>query len=169
MFNFVLSRLLLPFFGGRARLLVAIFSLISLAALTTFGQHRHHKPIPTEELERYDQPPAPFGGNGVSPAMESEFGGFVSHQVNVNADGMNITGDAANEPSICVDPVNPAHKAIGWRQFNSVFSNFRQGGYGYTTDGGETWHFPGVLENGVFRSDPVLFAQDDGKMFYNSL
>jgi len=143
--------------------------MMSFAAAVTFGQRTHHRPLPTEELERYDQPPARFARTGVSPAMESVFGGFVSHQVNVNADGMNITEDAANEPSICVDPLDPAHKAIGWRQFNSVFSNFRQGGYGYTTDGGETWHFPGVLENNVFRSDPVLFAQDDGKMFYNSL
>ena len=169
MYNSVYSRLLNPSFGLRPRLLVTIFGLMSFAALATLGQQTHHKPLPTEGLERYDQPPAPFGGTGVSPAMESVFGGFVSHQVNVNADGMNITDDAANEPSICVDPTNPAHKAIGWRQFNSVFSNFRQGGYGYTTDGGETWHFPGILENNVFRSDPVLFAQDDGKMFYNSL
>ena len=101
--------------------------------------------------------------------MESVFGGFVSHQVNVDANGMNITGDAANEPSITVDPTNRSHMAIGWRQFNSVSSNFRQGGYGYTTDGGSTWTFPGVLENNVFRSDPVLVAEDDGKLFYNSL
>ena len=25
---------------------------------------------------------------------------------------------------------------IAWRQFNDVNSNFRQGGWGYTTDGG---------------------------------
>ena len=51
-------------------------------------------------------------------------------------------GDAANEPSICVDPTNRNKMAIGWRQFNSVSSNFRQGGWGYTTNGGTSWTFP---------------------------
>jgi hypothetical protein len=54
---------------------------------------------------------------------------------------------------------------IGWRQFNSVTSNFRQSGNGYTTDGGTTWTFPGVLENNVFRSDPVLGSDDTGRFF----
>ncbi len=59
--------------------------------------------------------------------------------------------------------------AIGWRQFNSVQSNFRQGGWGYTTDGGTSWTFPGVLENNVFRSDPVLNSNETGNFFYLSL
>ena len=54
----------------------------------------------------------------------------------MDANGQNITGDAANEPSICVDPTNPNRMAIGWRQFNSVASNFRQSGWGYTSNGG---------------------------------
>ena len=145
------------FFAGLAVILMATLA---------FGQR---KPLPSEPMEEYDQPPALFYETGVSPAMDSAFGPFVSHQVNVNGSGQNITGDAANEPSIIVDPTNHNRMAIGWRQFNSVTSNFRQGGYGYTTDGGTTWTFPGVLENNVFRSDPVLFAQDDGKFFYNSL
>ena len=60
-------------------------------------------------------------------------------QVNVNSLGQNIVGDAANEPSIVVDPTNPNRMAIGWRQFNTVASNFRQAGVAYTTDGGQTW------------------------------
>ncbi len=59
--------------------------------------------------------------------------------------------------------------AIGWRQFNTVTSNFRQAGYGYTTNGGQTWTFPGVIEPGVFRSDPVLDSDVDGNFYYNSL
>ena len=59
--------------------------------------------------------------------------------------------------------------SIGWRQFNSVTSNFRQAGWGYTTNGGTSWTFPGVLENNVFRSDPVLHFDDTGRFFYNSL
>jgi hypothetical protein len=78
-------------------------------------------------------------------------------------------GDAANEPSIAVDPTNGNKMAVSWRQFNSVSSNFRQAGYGYTTDGGTTWTFPGVLENNVFRSDPVANSDETGKFFYLSL
>ena len=94
--------------------------------------------------------------------MVSQYGPFTSYQVNVNANGQNILGDAANEPSIAVDPTNRNRMAIGWRQFNSVTSNFRQAGYGYTSNGGTTWTFPGVLENNVFRSDPVLYSDDTG-------
>ncbi len=101
--------------------------------------------------------------------MVSREGAFTSYQVNVNASGLNITGDAANEPSICVDPTDRNKMAIGWRQFNSVGSNFRQSGWGYSSNGGINWNFPGVLENDVFRSDPVLFADETGRFFYLSL
>ena len=74
--------------------------------------------------------------------MISPFGLFVSYQVNVDAIGNNIIGDAANECSISVDPTDGNRMAIGWRQFNSVSSNFRQGGWGYTTDAGTTGPFP---------------------------
>ena len=68
--------------------------------------------------------------------MISQFASFTSFQVNVNASGKNILGDAANECSISVDPTNGSKMTIAWRQFNDVTSNFRQGGWGYTTDGG---------------------------------
>ena len=90
-------------------------------------------------------------------------------QVNVDALGNNIPGDAANEPSIAVDPTAPNRITIGWRQFDSVKSNFRQAGWGYSHDGGRTWTFPGVLEPGVFRSDPVLDVDADGNFYYYSL
>ncbi|TSA26269.1 MAG: T9SS C-terminal target domain-containing protein [Bacteroidetes bacterium] len=90
-------------------------------------------------------------------------------QVNVDEYGNNIPDDAANEPSIAIDPTNPDVMVIGWRQFDNIGSNFRQAGYGYTTDGGQSWTFPGVIDPGVFRSDPVLDANADGKVFYNSL
>ena len=60
--------------------------------------------------------------------MISQYGPFTSYQVNVDANGQNILGDAANEPSIAVDPTDPNKMSIGWRQFNSVTSNFRQAG-----------------------------------------
>jgi hypothetical protein len=104
-----------------------------------------------------------------SPAYKFKSSVFYTTQVNINADGENIIGDAGNEPSIAVDPVNPNRMAIGWRQFDNVNNNFRQAGYGYTTDGGETWTFPGVIEPGVFRSDPVLDFDAEGNFYYNSL
>jgi hypothetical protein len=101
--------------------------------------------------------------------MVSPHGVFTSYQVNVDASGQNIIGDAANECSISVDPTNSNKMTIGWRQFNDVTSNFRQGGWGYTTDAGITWTFPGVLENNVFRSDPVTNSDETGTFFYLSL
>lgn len=95
--------------------------------------------------------------------------GFTSVQVNVDADGLNIPGDAANEPSIAVDPTAPNRIVVGWRQFDTVNSNFREAGVGYSRDGGRSWTFPGVIENGVFRSDPVLEFDARGRAHYNSL
>jgi hypothetical protein len=101
--------------------------------------------------------------------MVSQFGSFTSFQVNVDASGNNILGDAANECSISVDPTNGSKMTIAWRQFNSVTSNFRQAGWGYTTDGGVHWTFPGVLQNNIFRSDPVTNSNELGQFFYLSL
>jgi hypothetical protein len=109
------------------------------------------------------QPPGPRRNSRVSRD------GFVSVQVNVDGLGNNIVGDAANEPSIAVDPTDPTRIAIGWRQFDNVGSDFRQAGWGYSTDGGNTWTFPGVIQPGHFRSDPVLSSDADGNFFYNSL
>ena len=104
-----------------------------------------------------------------SPPAAVVRGSFESVQVNVDAAGNNLLGDAANEPSIAVDPTNPARIVIGWRQFDSVASDFRQAGWAYSHDAGLTWTFPGVLEPGVFRSDPVLGADADGDFYYYSL
>ncbi len=90
-------------------------------------------------------------------------------QVNVSAIGLNIVGDAANEPSLAVDPTNPRRMAIGWRHFDTISSNAREAGYGWSEDGGRTWHFPGVLENNVFRSDPLLASLSDGTFLYCSM
>ena len=105
------------------------------------------RPLPEEELEKYGDPPNLLWRTGVSPAMISRFDSFTSVQVNVNANGQNITGDAANEPSISVDPNNGSKIVIGWRQFNSVQSNFRQAGYGYTSDGGASWPSPSAASH----------------------
>ncbi len=150
--------------------------LLSLSAIsyqllaqrqTDSGQTR--RPRMTEPLEKYNMPPAYIYRLETGPRMISRFGPFTSFQVNVDASGNNILGDAANEPSITVDSTNHNRMAIGWRQFNSVQSDFRQGGYGFTTDAGTTWTFPGVLQENVFRSDPVLGSDEAGNFFYLSL
>lgn len=104
-----------------------------------------------------------------SPAYKSKSPTFFMTQVNINENGENILNDAANEPSMAIDPTNPDRMAIGWRQFDNVGNNFRQAGYAYSNDGGETWTFPGVINPGVFRSDPVLEADNEGTFYYNSL
>ena len=159
-------------FGVRMSKPSFFICLVLLSGLAIVsGQAERLKLPPTEPLEKYDNPPAPLPlwNIGVSPGMISQFGTFTSYQVNVNASGQNIVGDAANECSISVDPTNPNKMTIGWRQFNSVTSNFRQGGWGYTTNGGISWTFPGVLENNVFRSDPVTNSDETGRFFYLSL
>jgi hypothetical protein len=105
------------------------------------------------------------GGSGAK-VMTS---GIFTTQVNVNSGGQNIVGDAANETSIALNPVNGGEIAIGWRQFDNVTSNFRQAGWAYSSDSGQTWTFPGVIEPGIFRSDPVLDFDRLGNFYYNSL
>jgi len=144
--------------------------LVSLASIATAsGQTAASKLNPNEPLEKYNMPPAYIYRLETSPRMISPYGVFVSYQVNVDAQGNNILGDAANEPSIAVDPTDGNKMTIGWRQFNSVQSDFRQGGWGFTTDAGVTWTFPGTLENNVFRSDPVLDSDETGNFSYLSL
>ena len=128
------------------------------------------------EQERYrysdfDPQPMPMvaasvAGGGVEHCGPWVRDGYVSVQVNVDAYGCNIVGDAANEPSIAIDPSKPRKIVIGWRQFDTVLSDFRQAGWGYSHDGGHTWVFPGTLDPGVFGTDPVLASDGDGRIFY---
>jgi hypothetical protein len=111
----------------------------------------------------------PAANRKTSPPAVYKTTGFTMVQANVDANGQNIIGDAANEPSLAIDPSNPQNIVIGWRQFDNVLSNFRQAGYAYSTDGGLSFTFPGVINPGIFRSDPVLDADSAGEIFYNSL
>ena len=140
--------------------------LVPLASAQLAPTTRVPRDVP---LETYDNPPAAPRVMETSPRMTSQFAACTSVQVNVNASGQNIVGDAANECSISVNPIDGSKKTIAWRQFNDVISNFRQGGWGYTSNGGATWTFPGVLENGVFRSYPVTNSDEVGNFFYLSL
>ncbi|MBI4718574.1 MAG: exo-alpha-sialidase [Planctomycetes bacterium] len=130
---------------------------------------RDLRPLRHEALDQPQLPPATVetaAGVRTGPVVRDR---FISRQVNVNASGNNIVGDAANEPSIAVDPTDPDIIVIGWRQFDTIASNFRQAGRAYSHDRGLTWTFPGVLTPGVFRSDPVLEADASGVLYYNSL
>ena len=153
----------------RLALPVTLSVLLTLAA---FSQTVATKPLRTEPLEKYDNPPAvaaPVPFLAISPPAVSRLGAYTSYQANVDANGNNTIGDAANEPSICVDPTDGSKMSIGWRQFDSVTSNFREAGFAYTTNGGTRWIAPGVLQNNVFRSDPVLNSDTSGRFFYLAL
>jgi len=104
-----------------------------------------------------------------SPAYSVSTPNYFTEQANIDENGNNIIGDAGNEPSIAVDPTNPDRIVIGWRQFDNISSNFRQAGNAFSLNGGYEWTNPGVLNPGVFRSDPVLDFDADGNLYYNSL
>jgi hypothetical protein len=151
-------------------MLITITAALSGLCATTPAQVLGERPPETPDMPYLEPgiqprstPAAAMGMIAISPLVRT------LTQVNVDENAMNILGDAANEPSIAVDPTAPNRIAIGWRQFDTVESNFRQAGWGWTDDGGRTWTFPGVLEPGVFQSDPVLTSGPDGTLYYNSL
>jgi Secretion system C-terminal sorting domain len=150
-----------------------ITGITFLSPLFSFGQNVN---IPAEkkmqmhhEIPGDKYLPNPFNNNKTSPPTRYKSTGIFTAQVNVNASGQNILGDAANEPNIALDPSNPNRIVIGWRQFDNVYSSFRQAGWSYTSNAGQTWTFPGVIEPGIFRSDPVLDYDSAGNFYYNSL
>jgi len=162
---------------------LAVFASLILVSIATIasGVRPRNAATPTTEppspvpihREMPDDPPVPrsivLRSRTTSPARVWVRGTYESVQVNVDAWGDNIVGDAANEPSIAVDPTNPTRMAIGWRQFDTITSNFRQAGWAYSHDAGQTWTFPGVLDPGQFRSDPVLDSDADGNFYFYSL
>src|SRR6266513_487288 len=97
-------------------ILLASLGLL-VALIPVWAQAHPPKARRTEPLEKYDNPPpAHIFRIETSSGMVSRYGPFTSHQVNVDAGGHNILGDAANEPSLCVDPTNANRMVIGWRQ-----------------------------------------------------
>jgi hypothetical protein len=151
--------------GKEAAMIHARSALVSLwlcAGLATSALAQSWK---EQEPEVEDMPPARPMHHELSPAFSLPTDtGFIV-QVNTAANGMNIVGDAANEPSFVIDPNAPNRLAVSWRQFDSITSNFRQAGHAWSTDGGRTWHNPGVLTPGTFRSDPVLDIDPNGTMY----
>ena len=156
---------------GYRRALVALLVAVALAAAGWAETPARGGPPVYREAP--DDPPAAVDPRADrqarSPGGRISFGSYTSVQVNIDEVGQNILGDAANEPSIAVNPLDGSELVIGWRQFDNLASNFRQAGWAHSSDGGATWTFPGVLEDGVFRSDPVLDTDLDGTFFYESL
>jgi hypothetical protein len=145
------------------RLILPVLVLVALCAFQS-GVFANPPP-PPEEDDASSDPPLPGSGQfSAQSIISAPFG--TSFQVNVSASGQNIVGDAANEPSICVDPNNVNRIAIGCRQFDTTNSNFRQSGVAYSTNGGLSWTFPGNVEAGTFRSDPVLASDVNGVFYY---
>ncbi len=147
--------------------LSVVFVLVSIAQEKVEAMRAKqmlHKEEPTDAYM-----PHPNKRQSVSKAYYYRDAMVETHQVNVDADGQNIIGDAANEPSISIDTANPERIVIGWRQFDNIASNFRQAGYAYTNDGGQSWINTGPINAGVFRSDPVIDIDSEGTFYYNSL
>jgi hypothetical protein len=94
------------------RLSILLVSLASIA--TASGQAPIWNPRINRPVEKYDNPPALIYRLDTSPRMISPHGSFISYQANVDANGNNIVGDAANECSISVDPTNLNKMVIGW-------------------------------------------------------
>ncbi len=102
-------------------------------------------------------------------ATQVSQGFFNSIQMNVDANGDNITGDAAQEPSIAIDAAQPDHFAASWKQFNAIGSSKRQAGHAYSADAGGAWTFPGVLSPGWQYTNMSLAADSAGGLFFLGL
>lgn len=150
-------------------LLVSVAGVLMPVAEATDDQAALAEPPVSPHMEQRSDLARSPRRHIVTQAARVTQGPYTAVQVNVDAHGQNIVGDAANEPSIAIDPTNPNRIVIGWRQFDTITSNFRQAGRGYSTDAGRTWTFSGVHEPGVFRSDPVLAADNNGVIYYYSL
>jgi hypothetical protein len=150
-------------------LIIIVFVSLAWSILVFPQQRKAPDPASHNEVKTDEYIPMSREEMQRSPAYRYSGNSIFTVQVNVASNGQNIVGDAANEPSIAIDRNNPDRMAIGWRQFNTISSSFRQAGYGYTTNGGQNWVFPGVIEPGVFRSDPVLESDAEGNFYYNSL
>lgn len=149
---------------------IVIISWLSFAGLAqqNLDKKRPHETWGSEKQTKQPSKLLPMSLLRSAKVISDE-AGFISRQVNLSTTGDNVINDAANEPSIAVNPNNPQQITIGWRQFDSIRSDFRQAGVAYSNDGGMTWINNGPIEPGVFRSDPVLAANADGTFFYQSL
>jgi len=105
-----------------------------------------------------------------APTHVVNLGSYNSHQINIDAFGQNIPGDRGNEPTLAINPLNPANIVIGWRLFDSPPTAVKHGGVGVSFDSGVSWsntRLPALP--GQTRTDPVLDVDADGNFYYQSL
>lgn len=95
-------------------------------------------------------------------------GPFRSVQVNVDTSGRNVVGDAANEPSLAIHPKDRRRIVVGWRQFDSITSNFVQAGWSHSDDGGKSWKAAGTMDRGQYRTQPHLGVDAEGVFYFVS-
>lgn len=95
-----------------------LIALLLLTSCSVFSQILGH----FEYEEKPDDPYILKARNSyqTSPAYHYKTALVETYQVNVNENGENMIGDAANEPSIAINPNNPNQMVIGWRQFSSI-------------------------------------------------
>ncbi|MCH7527345.1 MAG: exo-alpha-sialidase [Planctomycetes bacterium] len=112
-----------------------------------------------------------LGADPLGPKVGSRVP-FRGVQINTDEFGQDIEGDAANEPTLAVSPVDPDVLVVGWRQFPTIESDSRFAGYAYSHDGGFTWTNAGPLDAppdqppDAEQSDPVLAVDSDGVFYY---
>src|ERR1044072_7015203 len=92
--------------------------IVMLGIANPSGQAAPDGPQWIAHLEKYEDAPMYIFRHEESAQMISQQGAFTSFQVNGSAGGQNTPGDAANEPSITVDPTNRTKMSVGWRQFD---------------------------------------------------
>lgn len=95
--------------------------------------------------------------------------------IQVNTDpstGEDIVGDAANEPTLSIDPTDSSILVCGWRQFDTINSSFRKAGFAYSHDGGLEWVNGGTLDRppglpqNTQQTDPVLSVDSQGIFYF---
>ncbi len=109
---------------------------------------------------------------GLSGFISAAVAAQTGVQINTDAAGNDKPGDAANEPTLAVSPVNPDILVVGWREFPTISSDARYAGFAWSHDGGLTWTNGGNLTppadqpSNAQQSDPLLDVDSDGVFYY---
>ena len=92
-------------------------------------------------------------------------------QINTDSQGRDVAGDAANEPTFAVSPVDPNRIVVGWRQFPTINSDARFAGLAWSDDGGLTFTSGGTLTPpanypNAQQTDPLVKVNAQGVFYY---